>query len=286
MEKNAIFGLEAQEYKNAKAVVIPVPYDSMFAVGGCRGGPGAIIEASQNLESYDNSSGLDISDLGIFTSAVLEEESPSAEAMIGKVAKTVAPVIKDKKVPIVIGGDHTVSLGAISALADAKVEFNVLQFDAHSGTRSTFKGSKYAHECTAARIREMTPCYTIDVRSGDVAGLKESKADMLTMVEMKEIGLDNSVKRAIRKTGRSIYISFNYDVMRLSDMPSVRTPEPGGLSYGKTIDMLAQLTLSKNVVGMDFIGLSPIQGFDAPNVLAAKLIQQALCYVFKDREEE
>jgi agmatinase len=99
---------------------------------------------------------------------------------------------------------------------------------------------------------------------------------------MKEIGLENAVKRISRKTGKAIYVSFNYDLMRLSDMPSVRTPEPGGLSYGKTVDMLAQIMVSKSVVGMDFVGLAPIQGLQAPNVVAAKLIQKTLCNAFKE----
>ncbi len=283
MDKNAIFGLEGQDYAKARAVVIPVPYDSMSASDGCRGGPAAIIEASQSLESYDIESEVDVADIGIFTSAMIDGGAPSVEAMIGKVSEAVAAVVKDGKVPILIGGDHTVSLGALTALANVKTEFDVISFDAHSGTRDSYNGSRYAHECNATRIRELAPCYSIDVRSGDLAGMKEYTSDILTTVEMKEMGLDNSIKHITRKAGKAIYMSFNYDFMRISDMPSVRYPEPGGLSYGKTVEMLSQVPTSKDVAGIDFVGLAPVSGFGSVNVTAAKLIQKILCNIFKQR---
>ena len=121
MDKNAIFGLEGQTYEKAKAVVLPVPYDSVSLKGGCRGGPAAIMEASQSLESYDNESEMDMGGIGIFTSDEVDGGVATVEAMIDKVNKAVTPVVKDKKMPIIIGGDHTVSLGSISALMAAKV---------------------------------------------------------------------------------------------------------------------------------------------------------------------
>lgn len=228
---------------------------------------------------------MDVGAIGVFTAQEVDGGATSVEAMIEQVKGTVAPVIKDGKMPVLIGGDHVVALGAISALVGAKAEFDVLHFDAHSGTRDAYEGNRYAHECTAARIREISSCYSIDVRSGDMEGMKKFTADILTTSEMKEIRLENSVKRMARKTGRLVYLSFNYDFMSISDMPSVRTTEPGGLSYGKTIDMLAQLVINKTVVGMDFVGLSPIDGLNAPNVVAAKLIQKTLCSIFKEQHE-
>ena len=284
MEKNAIFGLDDQDYKGSKIVVIPIAYDMLTPKDGCRGGPTAILEASRKLERYDSDVGFDVADLDIFTSPQIDGDGLSPEAMIKKISAEVSSVLEDKKIPLLLGGDHITSLGGISAFAEAKAKFDVIQFDAHSGTRYAFNGSQYAHECSAARIREMASCYTIDVRSGDIEGMKAFKADILTITEMKEIGLDTAVKRMVRKTGSALYVSFNFDFMRLSDMPSVRTPEPGGLSYGKTLQMLSQLMTNKSIVGIDFVGFAPISGFASSNVTAAKLIQNTLCYMFKEEE--
>ena len=278
-----LFGLEEQDYKKAKVVAIPVPYDSTSTYrSGAREGPHAIISASRNMELYNEETGSDISDAGVYTAEELAPDVSSPENMVKRIEKEVELVLDDSKVPLLIGGEHTISLGAIGALAKKGKDFSVLQFDAHSDTRNELLGSRYCHSCVMARVRELCgSCYGVGIRSIDRESARKYKSSMLYMKDMEDMSVKEIVKKILANTKKRVYLTIDLDVLDTGEMPSVGTPEPGGIGFVKLKRILKGVIESREVIGLDFTELCPIPGVEAPNYLAAKLIHATLGYIFQ-----
>lgn len=275
-----LFGLENQEYASAKIAAIPVPYDSTVSYqSGTRNGPGAIIDASRNLELYNEELGKDISKMGIFTTDELAPDYSSPESMVKRIEKEVGLVCNDSKIPLLLGGEHTISLGAIRALAKVHDDFSVLHFDAHSDSRDEFMGTKYSHVCVMARAREVCKsCYSVGVRSVDEESAKRYK-DILYMKDMHDKSAKQISDLIAKNTKKKVYLSIDLDVLDPAEMPSVGTPEPDGMHFHELKEILKTVLKDKQVIGMDFVELAPIPGLLAPNYLAAKLVYMTLGYV-------
>jgi agmatinase len=273
-----LFGLEEQNYKTSKVVAIPIPYDSTVTYkSGARDGPRAIIEASRNMELYSEEFNGDISKAGIYTTEELAPDFSSPEKTVERIEKEVGLVLDDGKLPLLIGGEHTVALGSIKALASRNKKFTVIHFDAHSDSRDELFGTKYCHACVAARARELADsCYSVGVRSIDEQSAKKYPDSILYMKDMQNMSTQDIINAIRVNTLKDIYITVDLDVLDPSEMPSVGTPEPNGLTYSKLKDILRGSMMAKDVLGIDFTELSPIPGLIAPNYLAAKLIYSAI----------
>jgi len=268
-----LFGLEDQSYEKAKFVVLPVPYDSTMSYGsGSRDGPDAIIRASRHIELYSEELGFSPADAGIYTLEQLEPDVSGPEAMVKRIAREVSIIIGDGKVPLLLGGEHTVALGAVMAIANAGDDFSVLHFDAHSDSREEFMNSKYSHACVMARIRDMCKStYSVGVRSIDEQGYSKYSKDILYMKDMRSMS-DKMIAESISKhVKKNVYITIDLDVLDPSEMPSVGTPEPGGMSYTSLINILSGVLKGRKLIGADISELAPIPGMRAPDYLAAKL---------------
>lgn len=268
-----LFGLEDQSYEKAKFVVLPVPYDSTMSYGsGSRDGPDAIIRASRHIELYSEELGFSPADAGIYTLEQLEPDVSGPEAMVKRIAREVSIIIDDGKVPLLLGGEHTVALGAVMAIANAGDDFSVLHFDAHSDSREEFMNSKYSHACVMARIRDMCKStYSVGVRSIDEQGYSKYSKDILYMKDMRSMS-DKMIAESISKhVKKNVYITIDLDVLDPSEMPSVGTPEPGGMKYTSLINILSGVLKGRKLIGADISELAPILGMRAPDYLAAKL---------------
>jgi agmatinase len=166
----ANFGDLPEEYSNlsnAKIVMLPVAYDATSTwIKGADKGPTAIIEASANMELYDIETDSEVYREGIYTDKMIEEKL-SPEDMVGRVKKRVRDHLEANKFAVVLGGEHSVSIGSIKAYVENKVDFTVLQLDAHSDLRDQYEGSKYNHACVMARVKEMCPIVQVGIRSMD-----------------------------------------------------------------------------------------------------------------------
>lgn len=273
-----LFGLEDADYNKSRIVALPIPYDSTSTyLSGSRFGPKAIIDASRNLELYDIDTASDPSRLGIYTTEELAPDFSSPKNMVDYISKEVSLIIQDKKVPLVIGGEHTVAIGAVKAFSESKQKFTVLHFDAHSDSRDELYGSKYCHACVMARIKELCgDYYSIGVRSIDEESAKRKDKRILTMNHLRKIGLMNAAKFIAKNSAKNIYISFDFDVLDPSEMPSTGTPEPDGLHYSEIMGVFKTVLKGKNLMGMDFTEFRPIPGFYAPDFMAAKLIYETI----------
>lgn len=283
-----LFGLEGILYEKAKVAVLPIPYDSTSTYNaGSRGGPDAIINASRNLELYEHESKVDISRIGIYTLETMAPDMSSPENMVGKIEGEVMPIVNDGKVPLLLGGEHTIAIGGIRALSKSlKKPFSVLHFDAHSDSRDEIYGARYCHACVLARVMELgIDTYSVGIRSIDEESAKRYGKGLLFRDEMHGMPIDDIVKAINVNTKEDIYLTFDFDVLDPSIMPSTGTPEPDGLAYYETISILKGVLSRKNVVGMDFTELAPIPGNIAPDFLAAKLIYQAIGFAYAKGSE-
>ena len=283
MAQTTNFGGLSEKYaslEKANIVIIPVPYDLTSTwLKGSDKGPAAIIEASANMELYDIETDSEIYKKGIFTDKPIVATGPP-EKMADKVAEKVRLYLKKGKFTVVIGGEHSVSIGTIKAHVENNKNITVLQLDAHSDLRDEYHGSKYNHACVMARARELAPVVQVGIRSMDVC---EKKFISRKTVFFAEDIYDKSgwADIVVSRLSDNVYITIDLDVFDPSIMPSTGTPEPGGLSWYDVLTLLKAVCDKKNVVGFDIVELCPNKYNKAPDFLAAKLIYKLLSYKFR-----
>ena len=281
-----LFGLEHQDYSVSRIAAFPIPYDSTVTYrSGAREGPAAIISASRNLELYNHELGITLPDTFVFTMEAMAPDLNSPEGMIRRIEKEVSIAIDDGKVPFLIGGEHTISLGAIRALASRSDDFSVLHIDAHSDSRDEIFGTKYSHASIMARAREaVQSCYSIGIRSIDSDSASLYGKDILFIDEIHREGIQKSAERTLSRLGKRVYVTVDLDVLDPSEMPSVGTPEPDGLHYAELRHILGSVFSKREIIGFDITELCPIPGLVAPDFLAAKLAYSMACDLYKSTD--
>jgi len=280
-EKVTFAGLPRQycDPDTAAAVIIPVPFDRTSTwIKGADKGPEAILDASANMELYDIETASEFYKKGIFTDrAVKNIKTP--EKLADAVAARVKGYIKKDKFTVIIGGEHSVSIGAIRAYAEKYDRLTVLQLDAHSDLRDEYHGSKCNHACVMARAREVAGIVQVGIRSMDIS---EKRSMAKGSVFFAEDIYDRSdwINDVTARLSEDVYVTIDLDVFDPSIMPSTGTPEPGGLLWYDVLSLLKQVFRAKNVVGLDVVELCPNKSNKAPDFLAAKLIYKSLSYKF------
>ena len=283
MKERINFGYLPQEYsepENAEIIIIPVAYDGTSTwVKGADKGPAAIIEASVNMELYDIETDSEVFKKGIFTEETTGGDISTIE-MIDAVHGTTRYYLENNKFVVVIGGEHSVSIGSIKAHAKHFQNLTVLQLDAHADLREEYNGSKYNHACVMARTKELCPIVQVGIRSMD-SSEKESM-DKASVFFAKDIyNKKDWIKKVISKLSENVYITIDLDVFDPSIMPSTGTPEPGGLLWYDVLDLLKSVCEKKNLIGFDVVELCPNSRTTGPDFMAAKLIYKLLNYKFR-----
>jgi agmatinase len=282
MKEPINFGYLPDEFsssENAGIVIIPVAYDGTSTwVKGADKGPGAIIEASANMELYDLETDCEVYKQGIFTEQTIGGQITTRE-MIDAVHDAVGYFLAEDKFTVVVGGEHSVSIGSIKAHAKRYDKLTVLQLDAHADLRDEYNGSRYNHACVMARAKELCPIVQVGIRS--ISSSETESADHSRMFLAKDIH-DNRdwIKKVISRLLNNVYITIDLDVFDPSMVPSTGTPEPGGLMWYEVLTFLKTVSDEKNVVGFDVVELCPDSNNKAPDFLAAKLIYKLLSYKF------
>lgn len=272
------------DYRTAEIAILPVPYDGTSTwIKGADKGPEALLDASFNMEFYDIETGTEVYKKGIATLAPVTEDS-TPEAMSDEVERRMDAIIKDGKFPVMIGGEHSVSIGAIRAIAKNYEEFTVLQLDAHSDMRDTYEGSTHNHACIMARAKEVATNVTqVGIRSTWPAeeGHNIDPERIFYAYKIKEeSGWEEKVSKQLCK---NVYITIDLDVLDPAIMPSTGTPEPDGLSYRQVLNLLKRVIAEHNVIGLDVVELCPNDINKAPDFLASKLIYQFLSMQYQNK---
>ena len=267
--------------RNAKFVVIPVPYDLTSTYqSGSRRGPLAIIEASTNMELYDEELIKETYLAGIHTTLPVSIDARGPKNMINIVRKKISRIANLNKIPVMLGGEHSITLGAVQAMIETYPKLTVLQFDAHADLRDTYQGSPYNHACVARRISEICPLTQVGIRS-----MSKEEGEFLPKSKVKSYSADfvlenkNWAETVCKDLKGDIFITIDLDVFDPSIMPATGTPEPGGLYWKDIIHLLKLVSASCNIRGFDVVELAPLPGVVAPDFMAAKLIYRTMGYI-------
>jgi len=269
-------------WKKSRIAVLPVSYDLTTSYKpGTSGGPKAIIDASRYMETYDDETEKEIYKLGIYTAEEIKPINPEPEEIITKVEKEISFMLNSGKFPVILGGEHSITLGPVRAFKKKFKNLSVLQLDAHRDLRDNFQGSKHSHACIAKRIIEIAPLTQVGIRSMSAGEAKKGYKNLKTFFMKDMISNEDWIEDAVNSLDNDkVYVTIDMDALDPSIMPSVGTPEPGGMGWHETLALLKRLGQKKEVVGFDVVELSPMPGNVSPDFLTAKLIYKFLNYIF------
>ncbi len=260
-------------------VVVPVPFDATTCYrAGARHGPMHILAASPHMELYEEDLGCEVYRCGIHTTDPLEP-CISPEEMAARVETRVLEILQEERLPVVLGGDHSVSIGAIRACASASGDLDIIQFDAHTDLRDQYQGSRYSHACVMKRVWSLGNVVQVGIRSTSKEEMDFLGKKGRPPFWAREIlcDVDGAGERILERLGgRPAYITIDLDCLDPGIMPSVGTPEPGGLLWHHLTGLLRKITSAVSVVGFDVVELSPIPGLHAPDYLAARLVYKLI----------
>lgn len=292
IKKNGFLGIDQgrnfqSSYKTAKAVVIPFGLESSVSYGkGTKKGPRAILTAAHELNENDEQTLHAVYRCGIAT--LVEPKIPkSLEKALKLMSGIVDQVLKDKKFPIVLGGEHSLTLGAMEAICKHFNDVTILYFDAHGDMRAQYRGSAFSHACALRRCLDLpvkkavhVGMRTVSEVDDELGFIKREKKRVKVFWAWQKLS-PQDILRAIPT--KNVYISFDIDAFDSSLMPSTGTPEPGGLLWWPTLEILKAVFKVKNIVGADLVELAPIKGLHGPDFLAARLVYKMLGYKFFDK---
>ncbi len=267
--------IKNQSLEKAKVVIFPVPYDITTSWrGGTREGPAAIIMASRQLDELFFKRG---NPSPIFTWEEVELAAKVGLETIQGLEEIVSSVLRKDKIPFLLGGEHSISLGGVRAVKKKYPNLSVLQLDAHPDLLDEYCGSKYSHASVMRRIRDLKiPTVQVGIRSIDPEVQEYiQKEKIKNIFEAPQIPIDKILKGLTK----NVYLTVDLDVFDTGIMPSVGTPMPGGLGWYEVLNLIEKVAKNKNIVGADVVELLPIPGLVAPDFLAAKLVYKIISYV-------
>ena len=267
--------------RDAKFVVVPVPYDLTSTYQpGSRRGPAAIIEASANMELYDEELKKETYLCGIHTMEPLHVDARGPKNMVNLVRKKISRIVDMNKIPVMLGGEHSISSGAVEAVLEKYPKLTVLQFDAHADLRDSYQNTAYSHASVAKRIADMCELIQVGIRS-----MSKEDADYLSKSKVKSYSADfvlekeNFCEMICKNIRGDVYVTIDLDVFDPSLMASTGTPEPGGLYWRQILSLLKAVAKKCDIRGFDVVELAPLPGIVAPDFLAAKLIYRFMGYI-------
>ncbi|MFT4778425.1 MAG: agmatinase [Flavobacteriales bacterium] len=267
--------------EGAKIELITVPYDGTSTwVKGAEKGPEAFLDASENMELYDIETQTEVYREGVYLAPPVTENA-SPESMTAEVKRRTAEAIGRKKFVTLFGGEHSVSIGAIQAHAEAYGDLTVLQIDAHADLRHSYQGSECNHACAVYWASKNTNLLQVGIRSMDIEETAHMDLSKTWMAEKCHEEKDEKwMSEVVDRCTDNVYITIDLDAFDPSILPSTGTPEPGGLQWYQTLNLLRKVCAQKNVVGFDIVELCPNEVEKSSDFLAAKLYYKLLTYVF------
>lgn len=266
----------ASEYCDSAFVVIPVPFERTVSYGtGTAAGPAAILAASEQVETFDGA-GCPY-ESGIHTLPAIDC-SEERERVFGSIREVFGKVVADGKIPVGLGGEHSITPPIVEAFAAAGRRFGVVQFDAHADLRDEYEGDRHSHACAARRILDLgIPLLQIGVRSMSREEHGFRMAGRVSFIDAETIAARGfSFEDIPTDFPEEIYVTLDLDALDPSIIPATGTPEPGGLDWYVMKSIFAMLVESRKVIGLDAVELAPIKGLHVADFAAARLIHDCL----------
>ena len=283
--KNGFLGIDNKFSFKEKVIVVPFGLEKTVSYGGgTRNGPKEIIKASHQVELYDEELNCEpFKKIGIKTLKPFKIEKNVKKAL-SVMSKINQDILEKKLFPMTLGGEHSITPGCIAPFTKKFKNICLLHFDAHADLRDSYNGEKFSH---ASAIRRCLDYPNVSVISFGIRNIskeeipflkRNSKRIKIFWAKDKSKWDLNKFKRLIKN--KNVYITFDVDGLDSGIMPATGTPEPGGLFWDETLNILKIAAKNSNIVGADLNELSPIKGFNSYNFLAAKLVYKILSYKF------
>jgi agmatinase len=269
--------IESSPMESAAFSVLPVPYEKTVSYsGGTANGPSAILEASEQLETWDGKS--NPSALGIHTCEAVDCQAKD-EQVITSIANQVSRILKAGSMPVVLGGEHTVTYGVIKGYLDQGYKnFGVVQIDAHADLRDAYEGDPLSHASVMKRlVDEGIPLYQLGIRAlceEEIAtreqyGVHYQDADTLVPNNIQNITLPDDFPE-------QVFFTVDIDGLDPSVFPSTGTPVPGGLGWYQTLNLFESVAKQRKIIGFDVMEFAPLAGFHAYDFSAALLVYKLM----------
>lgn len=282
-------GIEEDDYsgyENARVVVFPVSYEGTVSYGtGTGEGAMAIVDASRNMELYEEETDAEVYRIGIHTTPEFEaRETP--ESMMAALYEQSRQFVDSGKFLCMLGAEHSVSAPVIRAHAEKYHNLSVLQIDAHADLRDSYDDTPHSHASIMARVvKDMKiPAVQVGIRSLSSDEARAIADGLPTRIYWARdtAGRTDWIDEAIDHLTENVYLTIDIDGLDPSLVPTTGTPEPGGLGWYETLTLIRKLAERKRVVGMDLVEFSKTDNSDAPAFLCAKLVYKSLAYIFRD----
>lgn len=263
--------------ETARAVVLPVPYDFTTSYqGGTRWGPRAILDASRNMELWDDELGPTYR-AGIHTLPELEPTALGPRAMADRVEQAMGWIFDRGRLPVMLGGEHSLTAGAVRAAARRFPGLSVLQIDAHADMRDAYLDSPDSHACVMRRVREIVPAASVGIRSMSEEEAEHLKAHPAPVWSARAFrALRGDWRPVLDALTGEVFVTFDLDGLDPAILPATGTPEPGGLDWYEAVDLIAAVARHARIVGFDVVELAPIPGQPASDFLAARLVYRMI----------
>jgi len=271
-----------ESFNNADFIIFGLPYDKTSSFRfGARLAPKEIRKASWNFESFDMLTGVDFTEIPLHDYGDLDIENKDGKEMLESVSRFSKRVIKAKKIPVAIGGEHSVTPGLVEGFDDVFV----ISLDAHLDFRDEYEGNRYNHACASRRVADKVGIDNIailGVRSAERKELEKAREEGLKFFASGSLSgdIDDVLKEISKDIGeRKVYLSIDFDVLDPAYAPGVSTPEPFGLEPDDVIKVIK--TFADRIVGFDLVEVCPPYDFGNTSILAAKVIRIAIAEIWK-----
>ena len=283
--KDGFLGIDNKTKFKEKVVVVPFGLEKTVSYGGgTKNGPKEIIKASHQVELYDEELNYEPhKKIGIKTLKPFKIDKNINKAL-KKISLINEDILKKKKFPLVLGGEHSITPGCIIPFIKKFKNICLLHFDAHADLRESYLGEKYSHASAIRRCLDYKNVSLIsfgirNISKGEIPFLKKNskRINIFWAKDKKKWNL-NTFKKMIKN--KTVYLTFDVDGFDSSIMPATGTPEPGGLFWNESLEIIKIAAKNSNIVGADINELSPIKGFNSYNFLVAKLAYKILAYKF------
>ncbi len=283
--KNGFLGIDNKTKFEEKVVVVPFGLEKTVSYGGgTKNGPKEIIKASHQVELYDEELNYEPhKKIGIKTLKPFKIDKNINKAL-KKISLINENILNKKKFPLVLGGEHSITPGCIIPFTKKFKNICLLHFDAHADLRESYLGEKYSHASAIRRCLDYKNVSLIsfgirNISEGEIPFLKKNskRINIFWAKDKKKWNL-NTFKKMIKN--KTVYLTFDVDGFDSSIMPATGTPEPGGLFWNESLEIIKIAAKNSNIVGADINELSPIKGFNSYNFLVAKLAYKILAYKF------
>jgi agmatinase len=283
--KKGFLGIDNKVNFKEKVIIVPFGLEKTVSYGGgTKNGPKEIIKASHQVELYDEELNCEpYKKIGIKTLKPFKIDKNIKKAL-NKMSKINQKILDKKLFPMTFGGEHSITPGCIAPFTKKYKKICLLHFDAHADLRESYKGEKFSHASAIKRCLDYSNVSVIsfgirNISQSEIPFLKKnySRINIFWAKDKKRWDL-NKFKKLIKD--KTVYLTFDVDGLDSSIMPATGTPEPGGLLWDETLNIIKIAAKNSKIVGADINELSPIKGFNSYNFLVAKLAYKILSYKF------